>query len=557
MKKILSAIAVILALSLAACTEKEPSYEGMKAPSIELMYDAINPDLNRVDNTPVVCVVFSEAGLASVTLSKTESGKNVVISETTKFSDVHQFSMKETPSWNMDITELTIQAIDLAGKKAKKTIPVTVTPVLPAPVITFEKEKIEINERNEDPNEVETKFEIVSSNTLQSVKVSLFTSEGILDVPLNPAFHVGDSTYAFSQVITYFEGYRGVQVSATDANGKMKIETLPVNYIPAPAPTMEPTGETTVEPLIVKSTDSRTFTFAVKAETGLSNIEVVKLTKDIQGKDVNNRVAIEYYDASKDFEVNYSYTLDAFGTDAHALAFIATDRLGHTASVRIPTFVNLRYGKDIVIAAQRNTKEPLVLEEFPGVESYCFFSVRDFKTYSLFDWWKTENRRNIDFFYFAWNNGGASDNGTRLMRANEDRAGQDPSWFTYTDPEGLNSIPTLAGANAAWGSRNATYIKKLTSAYAFNFDNVTLDDLTASAVQSYVVQGKTNPDWINYKAGDCFIFKTGPLSTYPNSTGIVRFERIEGSRDSFTGQNALPNDKPCYIVISIKTQVVE
>jgi hypothetical protein len=89
------------------------------------------------------------------------------------------------------------------------------------------------------------------------------------------------------------------------------------------------------------------------------------------------------------------------------------------------------------------------------------------------------------------------------------------------------------------------------------FDNVTLDDLTASAVQSYVVQGKTNPDWINYKAGDCFIFKTGPLSTYPNSTGIVRFERIEGSRDSFTGQNALPNDKPCYIVISIKTQVVE
>ena len=58
-------------------------------------------------------------------------------------------------------------------------------------------------------------------------------------------------------------------------------------------------------------------------------------------------------------------------------------------------------------------------------------------------------------------------------------------------------------------------------------------------------------------AGDCFVFKTGPASTYPNSTGIVRFERVEGSRDSFTGNNALPNDKPCYILISIKTQVVE
>ena len=86
---------------------------------------------------------------------------------------------------------------------------------------------------------------------------------------------------------------------------------------------------------------------------------------------------------------------------------------------------------------------------------------------------------------------------------------------------------------------------------------MTVADLTDAALQSYVVQGKTNADWINYKVGDCFVFKTGPASTYPNSTGIVRFERIEGSRDSFTGTNALPNDKPCYIVISIKTQAVE
>ena len=81
--------------------------------------------------------------------------------------------------------------------------------------------------------------------------------------------------------------------------------------------------------------------------------------------------------------------------------------------------------------------------------------------------------------------------------------------------------------------------------------------LTSSAVQTYLNQGKVNADWINYKAGDCFLFKTGPASTYPGSTGIARFEVVEGSRDFFTGQYALPNDKPCYIVISIKTQIVE
>lgn len=557
MKKLFIVLSV-LTLSLLGCENKqEPDYSSMAAPSIELMYDNVTPDLNRVDNTPIVCVVFSEAGLKSVSLFKTESGEETLVKEISSFHDPYQYSMKESLPWNTNISSVRILATDNADRTAEAVLPVAVTPVLPAPTIVFGQEKIQIDERNEDPNEVLTTFEVSSSNSLQSVKVSLFTSEGITDVPLNPAFHVGDVTYSFSQTIAYFEGYRGVQVSATDANGKMKIETLPVNYIPAPAPVMTATGETVVGPLVVKSTDSRTFTFHVDAETGLSYIEVVKLTKDVQGKDVRNRIDITYYNASSDFATDYSYTLNSFEEDGHAIEFVAVDRLNHSVSAHFPTMVNLRYGENIVIAAQRNTKEPLILEEFPGVESYCFFSVRDFKTYSLFDFWQMENRRNIDFFYFAWNNGGASDNGTRLMRANEDRAGQDPSWFTYTDPEGLNNIPTMAASNSDWGSRNATYIKKLTDAYAFDFDNVTVADLTSSAVQTYVVQGKTNADWINYKVGDCFLFKTGPLSTYPNSTGIARFERIEGSRDSFTGQNALPNDKPCYVVISIKTQVVE
>ena len=554
MKKIFFAFCAAV-LSLAACSEKEGNYSGMAAPVIELMYESINPDLNRVDNTPVVCVVFSEAGLRSVSLYKMESDEETLLSEVTEFHDIHQYSMKETPSWNENITSLRIVAVDRASREAFVEIPVTITPFLPAPTIIFELDKIHIDERNEDPNEIVTNFDVTSPAALSSVSVSMFTSDGIVDVPLEPSFHAGESSYSFSKTLTYFEGYRGLQVSATDVNGKIKIETLPVEYIPAPAPVMTPTGETVVEPVFVKASDSRSFTFHVEAETGLANIEVAKLTKDIQGADVRNRLAIEYYDASSDFSVDYSFTAESFDEGSHALEFIATDRLGHAATVHIPTLVNLRYGADIVIAAQRNTKDPLILEGYPG-EHYCFFSVRDFKTYSLFDFWDTTQRRNIDFFYFAWNNGGASDNGTRLMRANEDRAGQDPVWFTYVNEQGTTEIPVLSASNSEWGGRNGTYIKKLTSAYSFNFDNVTVSDLLDPSVQSYVVQGKTNPDWINYKAGDCFLFKTGPASTCPNCTGIVRFEMIEGSRDSFTGQNAVPNDKPCYIIVSIKAQVI-
>lgn len=551
MKKILLAIAAVVAL--AACKEVQPDYGAMNAPSIELVYSSITPDLNRVDNTPVVCVIFSEAGLESVKLYKTENEVESLIKEIVSFKNPHQYSLKETPAWNLDITEIRIEATDKGGRKVQSVLPVTVTPVLPAPVITFEKEIIRIDEFNADPQTVTTRFTVTSSNTLASVKASLFTASGTLDVPLTPTFHPGESTYSFEQDVDYLEGYRGLQVSATDANGKMKIETLPVDYIPAPAPELVPGEGVSQDVLLVRSTDSKTFDFQVTAASGLSSMEVVAYTKDAgTGAEVSNRVRLDSYDATTTNELSYSYTFEGFNAAAHAIAFIARDRLNHEVVYRIPTLVDLRYGSNLVVAAQRNTVVPLELEDYPGEQFYCFFSVRDFKTYSLLYWWEVANRRNIDFFYFAWNAGG-----TRLMRANENRDGQDPSFFQYKDD--TVTIPLLGSwPTSGEGGRNGTVIHKLTSAFNFNFDNVTTADFTSAQVTNKMNdQGKTSEDWLDFKAGDSFLFKTGPLSTYPNCIGIMRFDRIVGDRDSFTGNNAPPNDKPAYAVISIKTQIVE
>ncbi len=545
MKKLLIAFAAVLAI--VSCREKSEDFSGMTGPEIELVYTSLNPDLNRVDNTPVVCIIFSEAGLQSVTLSKMEAGEESVITTVTEFRDIHQHSFKENPVWNTDITSVTILAVDRAGQKASVTIDVTVTPVLPAPEIDFELDGIEINEREEDPNEIETRFEVTSSNTLQSVKVALFTAEGIVDVPLTPAFHAGEASYSFEQTITYLEGYRGLQVTATDGNGKMKIETLPINYIPAPAPVLTPKEGTSVDPLVIRSTESKTFGFSVECEAGLSSIEVFKITKDVQGKDVQNRLDVAYYNPESDFSVDYEFTAESFDTDGHAIEFVATDKLGHEGTVKILTILDMRMKENILIGSHKNAKSPLVLEGFEGQEAYCFFSVADFKTYSLYYFWEAENRRNIDFFYFVWNANGASDNGSRLMKANEERSGQDPEQYLADTTAG---IPEL-GQGSDWGNRNGTYIKRLTDTFNFDFDNVTPADLTSSAVQTYVVQAKTNPDWINYKPGDCFLFKTGPLSTCPDCTGIARFELVEGSRSDFS------SDKPVYTVISIKALIVE
>ncbi len=552
MKNIFSKIAFIAVASLALSScNKEPDYSKTSEPRISLMMEELRPDLNRVDNTPVVCVVFSEAGLKSVNVYITENETEILLNSITEFKDVHQYSVKESPLWNEGINSVRIVATDVANRSVEATMGVVVTPVLPAPAISFGTEIIVIDERKEDPTSVETTFDVVSSNTLVSVSAKLFRAEGAQDVVLTPSFKPGSASYSFSQTIDYANGDRAFQVTATDNNGKMKIETLPINYIPAPAPEFKCKGTTTLDPITVRSSETRTYTFNVTSETGLSAVEVFKVMKDIQGNDKDELLDVKYYEASTDFDVEYAYTFEGFDNASHAIKFVATDRLNHSSAVRIPATVDLRLGESIIIGSQYNSKNPLILEGYPG-EAYCFFSVRDFKTYSLFYFWEPSNRRNIDLFYFAWNYGSASDNGVRIMRANEDRSGNDAErYLAYTDPEDPSkNIPELVSTGDWAQNRNATLIKKLTDTYKFNFDNATVADLTSPQILSYLNQGKTSADWVGLKAGDCLVFKTGTLSTAPSCCGIIKFETVSGSKNDF-------GKSPVYIEISIKAQLVD
>lgn len=554
MKNIFSILAFIViaaASSALSSCKKAPDYSQTSSPRIVLMMEELRPDLNRVDNTPVVCVVFSEAGLRNVNVYITENETETLFRSITEFKDVHQYSVKESPVWNEEINGVRIVATDVANRSVEATMGVVVTPVLPAPTIKFGTESIEIDERKEDPTSVETSFDVESSNTLVSVSAKLFRAEGSQDVVLTPSFRPGTASYSFSQTIDYVNGDRALQVTATDNNGKMKIETLPIHYIPAPAPEFVCSGTTTLDPITVRSSETRTYTFNVTSETGLSAVQVFKVMKDVQGNDKDELLDVKYYEASTDFDVDYAYTFEGFDNASHAIKFVATDRLNHSSAVRIPATVDLRLGKNIIIGSQYNSKTPLILEGY-SEEAYCFFSVRDFKTYSLFYFWDSSNRRNIDLFYFAWNYASASDNGVRLMRANEERSGNDAEgYLAYTDPEDPSkNIPELVTTGDWALNRNATLIKKLTDTYKFNFDNATVADLTSPQINSYLNQPKASIDWVGLKAGDCLVFKTGTLSTAPSCCGIIKFETVSGSRNDF-------GKSPVYIKISIKAQLVD
>lgn len=536
---------------VAVSCKKEVDYSGTKAPEIQLMMDELHPDLNRVDNTPIVCVVFAEAGLEKVDLFITEGDSDRLFSSVTKFNDPKQYSMKETPTWSENISAVHIVATDKAGRGVQADMDVIVTPVLPAPVISFNYEKIVIDEKKEDPSSLETTFTVESSNTLDAVSAKLFREEGTVDIVLTPSFKAGSVSYTFTQTIDYINGDRALQVTATDHNQKLKIETLQIQYIPAPAPEFTPTGSTTLDPVFVRSSDSREFTFNIATETGLAAVQAYKVVKDAQGNNQDILLGTEYYDPASDFDVDYSFNFDSFDNASHAIKFVATDRLNHSTTVAVKTFVDMRLGENIPIASQYNAKTPLIFDGSTD-EHYCFFSVKDFKTYSLFYFWDTANRRNIDFFYFAWNYGGATDLGVRLMRANEDRQGNDSErYLAYTDPEDASkNIPEL-GTGGDWGGRNATLIKRLPSTFTFNFENATVADLTAPQVSTLLNQGKTAEDWYqNVKAGTELLFKTGSLSTCPNCVGIMRVESVIGSRNDF-------GKTPVYFEISIKAQVID
>ena len=57
---------MILISFLSSCEINNPDYSETKAPEISLILDSISPDMNKTDNIPLLCVVFSEAGLNSV-----------------------------------------------------------------------------------------------------------------------------------------------------------------------------------------------------------------------------------------------------------------------------------------------------------------------------------------------------------------------------------------------------------------------------------------------------------------------------------------------------------
>ena len=495
-------LALALFIGISGCSKKdEADLSNTKAPEIKSILDVIQPDLNKADNIPLVCVVFAEAGLKSVQMKVIKKGVETDYKTVNEFYDNKQYSVKELPIWDENFQSFKIIATDLANRVVEKIIPISVIKYLAAPVITFSQPEIVIDENTGTITIPRTMFTVTGASKLTKVEVSLFTASGITPIPLNPLF-VSDFTYAFDQEILYKAGDNALQVSATDAYGKVKIETLPIKYISIPAPVLAPSGSTTLDPIIAASGSSRTLTFAATSGIGINAIRVYRLEKDV----VTELTSVsKTYSAEKN--VAFSGVLPAFTATTTGFRLTAFDQLGRSTTINIQALIDLDYNAMARIGSQFYSK--VADPAFPGI--YCFYSVKDKKTYTLSQFYN--NRPNIDMYFYFF--GGA----VRLYQASTNRPGE--AWSGDL-PNGIPLMENWTGT-----ARNNTKIKKLTpGAFAFNFDNVTSADLKSTAVQTYVNSAQVTADFANYVVGEVAFFQTSATSTSGVKTGVMKIESI-------------------------------
>lgn len=500
MKRIYELLICFCALSiltLNGCGDKDDDYSNTSKPEFSLILDEIKPDMNTADNIPLVCVIFSQAGLQSVQMLITKDGVETPYKEVVSFYDKTQYSVKELPLWEEGMTSFRLIATDVANRTSEVSIPISVIKYKAPPMITFEKEELVIDENTGSIDIPITKFEVKGATKLASIEVKLFRQSSIENITLTPAFAPQDS-YHFEQEIIYREGDNALQVKATDEYGKSKIETLPIKYISIPAPVLTVTGNTTTDAIIANSGTNRTLTFNAKSSIGIIAINVYKVAKGVETELTS---VSKTYNSEK--EVDFTADLPNFEPTWNAVKVVAYDRLGRSSSIEIETIIDLNYKAALRIGSQYYSK--VADPAYPG--AHCFFSVKDLKSYNLSEYYA--NIPNIDMYFYFFTGS------VRLYEATTNRP--EGGW----SEDVANNIPSLY----TWPGRNTMKTKKYkTGVWSFNFDNVTTADLKSVAVQNYLNTPRVTEDFANYVAGESVFFQTSASSTAPSKIGIMRIE---------------------------------
>lgn len=508
-------LVLIIALfgGLASCKDNIIPIDG-NAPEISFVFDTLVADLNQSTNAPIVAVINSEVGLATVEMFiEKANGESILYKNVNSFFDSNKYSLTERPTYEENFQYFKVVVTDIAKKTATIQVPFKIIGYKNAPVIEFEYTEIVISELNGDPTP-RTKFSVTSSSDLKSLVVSKYFKVGTPQILLTENFIEAAQSiksYNFDDYIEYNENVIALQVTATDIYGKSRIATLPIHYTSIPVPTI-----TNVLPskFLVNLNGQANISFKAESMAGIKQIKLISMHKSVENADL----FVDNYPSS-DKSITYSKSI-TFNDDAMSgIKVVVIDINDKKVEKIVPVFVGLDFLEDQWLGSQFYTRG---IPEEPGI--YGMYSLKLKKGISIYDAYNTP--ADVDFLFYMYDSSkglAASRFLSPLLMTDAGRYKNGP-W--YID---LLHTPSIPYFDSWTGLNNTKYLQLNSATLGFTFDNVTLNDLNKilkSTINLERLRGTTVATE-KVEPGYVYLFKTGINSSAGSEkVGLFKIEEL-------------------------------
>ena len=500
-KRIFTILAGLFAVAaFTACNDDEGIDPSTAEPTITYAYDALQADLNVVDNLPIVAVVKSAAGLKSVTLSiRTSDGETVPVTTVTEFFNRRSYSLSQTVNYEPDYAEARIEAVDLLDRKAEATMPISIVDVVEPPTIVFTPAEWSYDETvgGEKPS---THFKVSSEAGLRRVEMYRVTRLGQQDYGYPIDFTNGEKEYTFDEQINYGEDDRSFKVKATDIYDQVRIVSLSVSYKTVPPPSVA-FAQTTIT---ADKDEEKAVEINIESQAGVVKVELFRL----EGK---NEESVKVTNYEKLNTLAYAEKMK-FTNATSGVKVIVTDNVGRTTTATANAIVNMVYVESIQVGSQILTEGH---PNFPGV--YALLSLKDMKTYALSSvLGDTQAEANIDLKVYVFG-------GQAVLRlyAIDGGTGTKSNEFSWNGKSVMDMTV-----------QNQTRLLKLPA--TFDFDSATAEIISSTITASNVSSNGINP----MAVGDVIAFKTADTSTSGGGRiGILKvIDNVQAASNNVTSR---------------------
>jgi len=465
-----------LIIGFSGCDDKDEVINPDSKPSeITFAYDMdLDIDMNEVDNLPIIAVITSEAGLKEVKMTIETEDEVIDFKSVAEFFNENSYSLSENINYKPNYKSFTVEAIDKLNRSEKATLKLNITEVMDGPEIVFDPEMIEYDELEGGvmPN---TMFSINSVAGLVRLEMFLVTQDEQIQYGYTIDSFDDPHQFEFDEKINYVEGDKGFRVKATDIYDKVKIITMPVNYMTFQPPVITLSNDT----IFADKDETKLVTVGIESQRGAKSLAIYRIEGDEEV--LAELITIEGEPTNVDVPANILFTNETVG-----IKLVVTDVVDKTTEASIKAIVNLEFVESIPmgshVLANGNSNAPDV---------YAMFSLKDMTTYSVdYGLLSPENASNLDMKFYCF--GGQA---VLRMYAMDGGTGTKSNEFKGSD----------GGSALDLEVQNKTRLLKLPD---FDFDNASAATIGEIPVSNIVSNG-VNP----FLVGDVLAFVTADSST--------------------------------------------